>query len=325
MIKYIIRRMIYMIPILLGVNVITFILFFMVNTPDDMARMQLGNKNVTPAAIERWKASKGYDKPLFFDSSKQFPENISESLFYNQTKKLVRFDFGLSDGGRDINYDITTRMYPSLAIAIPSLILGLLANISFALIIVFFKDSYIERWGTIICILLMSISGLFYIIAGQYLFGKLWKLVPISGYLPGINAVYFVALPVMIAIISGIGSGVRWYRSLLLEEYFKPYAITARAKGLSDLQVLKRHLLPNAMIPIVTSIVAILPLLFMGSLLTESFFGIPGLGSYTIDAISQQDFAIIRVMVFIGTLLYMLGLMMTDIVYTWVDPRIRLS
>lgn len=325
MFSYIIKRLIYMIPILLGVSVITFVLFFMVNTPDDMARMQLGNKNITPDAINRWKQSKGYDKPLFFDKSKNFPQNMTNSLFYNQTTKLFSFEFGSSDGGRDINNDIKTRMYPSLAIAIPSLFLGILVNITFALLIVFFKNSRIERNGIIACIVMMSISGLFYIIAGQYFFGKIWKITPISGYIPGKQAIYFVILPVIVAIISGIGSGVRWYRSLLLEEYYKPYATTARAKGLSQLQVLKRHILPNSLIPIVTSVVAILPLIFMGSLLTESFFGIPGLGSYTIDAINQQDFAVIRAMVFIGTILYMFGLILTDIVYTLVDPRIRFN
>ncbi|MEE3003804.1 MAG: ABC transporter permease [Pseudomonadota bacterium] len=325
MLSYILKRTLYMIPILLGVNIITFMLFFMVNTPDDMARMQLGNKNITPDAIERWKISKGYDKPLFYNQAENFPRNIKKTLFYSQTKSLVTFEFGTSDGGRDINFDIKKRMYPSLAIAVPSLILGILVNISFSLLIVFFRNSYIEKGGIVLCIILMSISGLFYIIAGQYLVGKLWKLVPISGYIPGINAISFIILPVTIAVISGIGSGVRWYRTLLLEEYHKPYAITARSKGLSQLQVLSRHILPNSLIPIVTSVVAILPLIFLGSLLTESFFGIPGLGSYTIDAISQQDFAIIRAMVFLGTVLYMIGLILTDIVYTIVDPRIRFN
>ena len=325
MLGYIIKRLCYMLPILAGVSIITFVLFFMVNSPDDMARMQLGNKNITPEAIERWKHSKGYDKPLFINNATDFPQNITDTLFFSQNKKLITFNFGNSDSGRNINNDIKSRMYPSLAIAVPSLILGILVNISFSLLIVFFKDSLIERIGIILCIIMMSISGLFYIIAGQYFFGKVWQLTPISGFIPGRQAIYFVILPILVSIISGVGSGIRWYRSLLLEEYYKPYAITARAKGLSQLQVLARHILPNSLIPIVTSVVAILPLIFMGSLLTESFFGIPGLWSYTIDAIGQQDFAIIRAMVFLGTILYMVGLILTDIVYTLVDPRIKFN
>ena len=312
-----------MIPVLLGVNLLTFMLFFMINSPDDMARMQLGNKNITPAAIEKWKISKGYDKSLFWDSRENFPQSATHTLLYTQTKKLFQFDFGLSDAGRDINADIQTRMTPSLAIALPALFLGILINASFALLLVFFKGSYFERLGIFVCITLMSISGLFFIIAGQYFLGKVWKFVPISGYLHGKQALYFIILPVLVSIASNFGAGARWYRSLLLEEMHKPYALTARAKGLTPLEVLKHHIFPNTLIPIVTGIVAILPLLFLGSLLTESFFAIPGLGSYTIDALNQQDFAIIRVMVFLGTILYMIGLIATDIVYTIVDPRIR--
>jgi peptide/nickel transport system permease protein len=169
----------------------------------------------------------------------------------------------------------------------------------------------------------MSISGLFYIIGGQYLISKLWRLVPISGYSGELDAWKFLILPVLIGVISGIGSSVRWYRTIFLEEIGKDYVRTARAKGLSELTVMFRHVLRNAMIPILTGVVVVIPLLFMGSLLTESFFGIPGLGSYTIDAISAQDFAVVRAMVFIGSVLYIVGLILTDISYTFVDPRIR--
>ena len=129
----------------------------------------------------------------------------------------------------------------------------------------------------------------------------------------------------IIGVVSGIGSGARWYRTFFLEEAGKDYIRTARAKGLSEMLVLFRHILRNALIPIVTGVVVILPLLFMGSLLTESFFAIPGLGSYTIDAINNQDFAIVRVMVFLGSVLYIIGLILVDITYTIVDPRVRLA
>ena len=169
----------------------------------------------------------------------------------------------------------------------------------------------------------MSISGLFYIIGGQYLVSKLWRLVPISGFAAGVDAWKFVILPVAIGVVSGIGSSSRWYRTIFLEEIGKDYVRTARAKGLSELTVLFRHVLRNAMIPILTGVVVVIPLLFMGSLLTESFFGIPGLGSYTIDAINAQDFAVVRAMVFIGSVLYIVGLVLTDLSYTLVDPRVR--
>jgi len=128
---------------------------------------------------------------------------------------------------------------------------------------------------------------------------------------------------VVFGVLGGLGSAARWYRTIFLEEINQDYVRTARAKGLSELSVLFRHVLRNAMIPILTGVVVVIPLLFMGSLLTESFFGIPGLGSYTIDAINAQDFSVVRSMVFIGSVLYIVGLILTDISYTLVDPRIR--
>jgi peptide/nickel transport system permease protein len=171
----------------------------------------------------------------------------------------------------------------------------------------------------------MSISGLFYIIGGQYLVSKLWNLVPVSGYAGGIEAWRFVLLPVIVGVAGGIGASTRWYRTIFLEEMGKDYVRTARAKGLSEAAVLFRHVLRNALIPILTGVVAVIPLLFMGSLVMEAFFAIPGLGSYTIDAINAQDFAVVRAMVFLGSVLYIAGLILTDVSYTLVDPRVRLA
>jgi len=323
MINYIIRRFLYAFPLLMGVNILTFVLFFIVNSPDDMARMQLGQKHVTQQAVDNWKQQRGYDLPLLWNTNANNP--VTETIFYQKSIGLFVFDFGISDSGRNIGSDIKQRMWPSLAIALPSLIVGLLVNISVALLMVLFRNSYIELSSIILCVMLMSISSLFYIIGGQFLVGKLLRLVPISGYDTGLDAIKFLILPVLIAVISGIGSGARWYRTLFLEEVEKDYVRTARAKGLTEAQVLFKHVLRNALIPILTGVVVVLPLLFMGSLITESFFSIPGLGSYTIDAINRQDFAIVRSMVFLGSALYIVGLLMTDISYTLVDPRVRLS
>jgi peptide/nickel transport system permease protein len=171
----------------------------------------------------------------------------------------------------------------------------------------------------------MSISYLFYIIGGQYMVAKSWRLVPISGFDAQGQIWKFLILPVLVGVIAGIGSGARWYRTLFLEEANQDYVRTARAKGCSEITILFRHILPNALIPILTGVVVLIPTLFMGSLLIESFFGIPGLGSYMLDAIRSQDFAIVRSMVFIGSILYITGLILTDISYTWADPRVRLS
>ncbi len=323
MIQYIIRRFLYAFPLLMGVNILTFVLFFVVNSPDDMARMQLGQKHITQQSVDNWKQQRGYDLPLLWNQQAANP--VTETIFYQKSITLFAFQFGISDSGRNIGTDIKQRMWPSLAVALPSLLVGLIVNISVALMMVLFRNSYLELSSIILCVILMSISSLFYIIGGQFVISKLLRLVPISGYDTGINAFKFLLLPVIIAVISGIGSGARWYRTLFLEEVEKDYVRTARAKGLTETQVLFSHILQNAMIPILTGVVVILPLLFMGSLITESFFSIPGLGSYTIDAINRQDFAIVRSMVFLGSVLYIFGLLLTDISYTLVDPRVRLS
>jgi len=324
MMAYIIRRVLYALPILVGVNLLTFLLFFVVNTPDDMARLHLGMKRVTPEAIEKWKADHGYNKPIAFNSAASGMEKLSDTIFFEKSVRLFLFDFGRADDGRNIGADIRERMWPSLAIALPSLILGLFVNITAAMLIAFFRATYIDTWGVILAVAMMSISSLFYIIGGQFIFSKTLRLVPISGYDGGLNAVKFLILPVIIGLVAGVGSGMRWYRTIFLEEISKDYVRTARAKGLSELRVLFRHVLRNALVPILTGVVVVIPLLFMGSLITESFFSIPGLGSYTIDAINSQDFGIVRAMVFLGSVLYILGLILTDISYTWVDPRVRL-
>jgi peptide/nickel transport system permease protein len=325
MLNYILRRLLYAIPILLGVNLLTFALFFMVNTPDDMARIHLGAKHVTPEAITRWKSEHGYDKPLFLNASAAGIEKVTDTLFVEKSLKLFVLDFGAADDGRDIAREIGQRMWPSLAIALPTFVVGLLAYLSFALLLVFFRGTALDTGGVILCVALMSISGLFYVIGGQYLMGKLWHWFPISGYQPGLDAWKFMVMPVLVSLIGGIGDSSRFYRALFIEEIGKDYVRTARAKGLSDLRVLFKHVLGNAMIPILTGVVVVIPRLFMGSLIIESFFGIPGLGSYTIDAIQAQDFAIVRSMVFLGSLLYIVGLVLTDISYTWADPRVRLE
>ena len=325
MIAYIIRRILYAIPILIGVNLLTFTLFFVVNTPDDMARMQLGIKRVTPEAIEKWKQQRGYDKPLFLDTASAGTNKVTDTIFWQKSASMFVFDFGYSDDGRSIEREIVTRMGPSLAIALPTFIIGLVVYVSFALLMTLFRATALDIAGVALCVLLMSISGLFYIIGGQFLVSKLWHLVPVSGYDGGASAFKFVALPILIGVAGGIGSSSRWYRTIFLEEIGKDYVRTARAKGLSELRVLFTHVLKNAMIPILTGVVVVIPLLFMGSLLTESFFGIPGLGSYTIDAINAQDFSVVRAMVFLGSALYIAGLILTDISYTVVDPRVRLQ
>ena len=320
---YIIRRIFYGILVLIGVNFFTFLLFFAVNTPDDMARLAIGGRRVTTEAIEKWKVERGYDKPLLINQTASGTAKFTDTVFFERSVPLFVFDFGSSDAGRDITHEVSERVGPSLALALPTFVLGVLVSVLFSLLLVFFRGTYLDFWGVVMCVALLSISSLFYIIAGQYLFSKVLRLVPLSGFEGGISMVKFLALPVLIGIISRLGPEARFYRTLFLEEIGKDYVRTARAKGLSERVVLLRHVLRNASLPILTSTISAIPLLFLGSLIAESFFGIPGLGSYTMDAINAQDFSVVRAMTFIGSTLYIIGLLLADISYTIADPRVR--
>ena len=327
MLHYIFRRSLYGLLILLGVNLATFLLFFTVNTPDDMARLNIGGKRVTEAQIQKWKAERGYDKPLYINDSKQGTEQITETIFWERSVSLFTFDFGRADGegAGDIGYQVRQRMVVSLQLAVPLFILQLMLSVVFALTLVFFRHSRIDFWGVVLCVVMLSISALFYIMVGQYFFARLAKLVPVSGYAGALDAVKFLILPIFLSLLARLGGEGRFYRAMFLEEIGKDYVRTARAKGLSEPLVLFRHVFRNALIPIITSAGSFLPSLFLGSLLIESFFGIPGLGAYAIDAIGGQDFAIVRTMVFIGAVLYILSFILVDIGYSIADPRIRLS
>ncbi|GAA5088367.1 ABC transporter permease [Paenalcaligenes hermetiae] len=323
MARYIWRRLGYGVLVLLGVNLLTFVLFFAVNTPDDMARLAIGGQRISPEAIEQWKEQHGYNKPLFINTAQSGLAVVQDTIFYERSVPLLRWDFGFSDSGHDISQEIKNRMGPSLALAVPTFILGLAASVSFSLFLVFFRHTRIDFYGVVLCVILLSISGLFYIIAGQWLFAKVLRWVPYSGWTQGMDTTRFLILPIVIGVISRLGAESRFYRSLFLEEIAKDYIRTARAKGLSEPYVLFKHLLRNALLPILTGTVSAIPLLFMGSLISESFFGIPGLGSYTIEAINAQDLSIVRAMVFLGSALYIVGLILADVSYTVADPRVR--
>ena len=327
MIKYLIRRFGYGVLILVGVNLATFFLFFTVNRPDDMARLNLGGKRVTQEAIEKWKSERGYDKPLYINNSKSGTEAITDTIFWERSVSLFALDFGRADGesAGNIGQEVSTRMWVSLKLALPLFVLQVIASTAFALLLVMFRHSRLDFWGVVSCVLMLSISSLFYIIVGQYLFSRVLKLAPISGFANGFDAVKFLVLPIGLSLIARLGGEARLYRAMFLEEIGKDYVRTARAKGLAESAVLYRHVLRNALIPIITSAGSYLPYVFLGSLVFESFFGLPGLGAYVIEAIGKQDFAIVRTMVFLGSLLYIATFMLIDVAYTWVDPRVRLT
>jgi peptide/nickel transport system permease protein len=327
MLNYIVRRMLYGVLVLAGVNLATFFLFFTVNTPDDMARLNIGGKRVTQEQIDKWKAERGYDRPLYWSGAESGTEKLTRTVLWERSVSLMALQFGRSDSTRsvDIGYEVRTRMWVSLQLALPLFVLQLIASVAFSLLLVFFRHSRIDFWGVVLCVVMLSISSLFYIIVGQFLFSRVLRLVPISGYAPGLDAMRFLILPVLLSLLSHLGTEARLYRAMFLEEIGKDYVRTARAKGLSELRVLGRHVLRNALMPIVTSAGSYLPYVFLGSLVFESFFGIPGLGAFVIEAISGQDFAIVRSMVFLSALLYIGSYLVIDLLYSVIDPRVRLA
>jgi peptide/nickel transport system permease protein len=327
MLNYVVRRLLYGVLILIGVNLATFFLFFTVNTPDDMARLNIGGKRVTPELIEKWKIERGYDKPLYFNDAKAGSEKLTETIFWERSVSLFTFDFGRADSesAGDIGAEVAKRMWVSLQLAVPIFVLQIIASVSFALLLVMFRHTKLDLAGVVLCVVMLSISALFYIIVGQYLFARVLKLVPASGYAGGLDLLRFLILPVALSALARLGTEARLYRAMFLEEIGKDYVRTARAKGLAEGAVLRRHVLRNALIPIVTSAGGYLPYVFLGSLVFESFFGIPGLGAYVIEAIGKQDFAIVRTMVFVGAVLYIASYILIDIAYTWIDPRVRLT
>jgi peptide/nickel transport system permease protein len=326
MLTYILRRILYALPILIGVNLITFALFFFVYSPNDMARSILGDKRVAPAMIEQWKLEHGYNLPRIINRAEHGARKLTQTIFWQKSMPLFLLRFGRSDmDGTIISTEIQRRIWPSLHITLPMFLLSLSVAVVVAMLVAFYRGTYLDAAALMVCVLLMSISLLFYIIGGQFLLAKYLRLFPISGYDTGAQGVRFVLLPIVIGFLGGLGGGVRYNRTVFLEEINKDYIRTARAKGLGEGAVLFRHALKNAMIPILTSVIVTIPFLITGNLLLENFFGIPGMGSYVIDAIQKQDFAVVRSMVYLGSLLYVTSLVLVDISYTLVDPRIRLK
>jgi peptide/nickel transport system permease protein len=313
MLRYAIRRILYAVPILVGVLVLTHMLFFGIVPKEVIARQNLGQKNPSPQQVQQWLKDHGYDKSP--------AEQLKRS-----TVDMLLFKFGKSDTtGEDIWSRIKQGAGPSFIVSSMIFWTALVVALTSALLVAYFRGTYVDRFGTFLCVLLMSISAVVYVIGLQFLLGKILKYGPVWGFDPESDLIKFVAVPVAVGVIMGIGAEIRIFRTFLLDEINQDYVRTARAKGVAETAVLLKHVFKNASIPVITSTVAAIPTLILGGLLIENFFGIPGLGSYTVDAINSQDFAVVRAMVFLGTLLYIVGLILTDLMYAVVDPRVRLE
>ena len=324
MFSYIVRRLLYVIPIVFGVMLVTFILFFVLQSPETMARNVLG-KRANPQNVQAWLHQRGYDKPLFFNTRPG--EKTFDSIFFNQMKSFATFNLGTSDvTGRELKEVLKQGALPSLLITLPAFITGLAIAVIVSLYLVFLRHSPLDTAGVFVCVALMSIPAMVYIIFGQGVIALALNYFPAFGFqIAGLSTLKFLLLPVALMVIIGLGRDVRMYRAIFLEEISQDYIRTAQAKGVSNERLLLVHVLKNGMISLITLTVSYLPLLILGSLLIENFFGIPGLGNALFIGIQTTDFATVRAFVFVGALLIQVGFIVTDICYALVDPRIRLS
>ena len=327
MIKYTLRRIAEVIPTTFGILLLSFILFNVVG--GSPAEVILG-KNATAESIAAFNHKWGYDKPLVLDfSALRFHGFRIENAAKVFDTQFVGFVKGLATG--DLGYSLEMKepvaetlkrgLAPSLSLTVPILLGGTAIALMLAMLSAAFRGRFADKAVLFGSTVLMSVNYVIWVLLGQFLFSYKLGLFPVWGY----ESWFYLALPVFIGIFSSLGTDIRFFRTAILDELYKPYVLTARSKGLSRTAVLMRHVLPNAMIPIVTYVSLSIPWLFTGSLLLESFFGIPGLGSVSINAIHSADMAVVRAVVVLGALLYQFVNLATDLLYAALDPRVRFS
>ncbi len=248
--------------------------------------------------------------------------NLFDSQLVYYFDRLFHWDFGVSHStNQRVSTLLADGVVPSLMLTLPIFIIGLFTSITLSLLCAFWRDTWVDRFFVLFSVALMSINYLVYIVAGQYFLGFKAGWFPVWGF----ESVRYLALPVLIGVISGLGGNLRFYRTIMLDEAHRDYVRTARAKGVSRSRVLFRHILKNAMIPIITDVVIAIPFLYTGSLLLESFFGIPGLGYLGINAINSSDVDVVRAIVLIGSFMFVIANLLSDICYAFVDPRVKLK
>jgi peptide/nickel transport system permease protein len=311
MFVYIVRKILNTIPTIFGVALIIFVLFNLVG--GDPTYQMLG-KHATQHQIEELRHEYGFDKPKI----EQFGDYL---------KQIVTFDYGRSYATKQpISRMIQDGIGPSLTLTVPAFFLTTILAVSIGLLVAYFRGKAIDKLAVVFCVFGMSLPMLAYILFGQYFLAYKMGWFPISGFETAWpDRFEYVLLPVIIFVAVSLGYDVRFYRTAVLEEVNQDYVRTARAKGLTEPRIFFKHVLKNSMVPILTNVVIEIPLLILGAFLLESFFGIPGLGSITIDALHNSDFPVIKAMTTLQALLFIGGNLATDVLYTLVDPRVSLK
>ena len=310
MLRYIGKRFLQVIPTTFGILVLTFVLFNVVG--GSPAETILG-KNATAESIAAFNRLHGFDKPLLFALDSQFITFVSN---------LLKGELGYSVELKEPVTSVLLRgVGPSLSLTVPILVGGTLLALMLALLSAAWRGKWVDKSILVASTVLMSVNYVVWVLAGQFFLAYKAGLFPIWGY----ESAAYLALPVLIGIVSSLGVDVRFFRTALLDEIYKPYILTARSRGRSAAYILVFHVLRNALIPIVTYVSLSIPYLFSGSLLLESFFGIPGLGSVAINAIHSSDMAVVRGVVVMSALVYQFVNLLTDLAYAALDPRVRLK
>ena len=311
MTNYIIRRLLYLIPVLLGVSFLIFLLFNVV--AGDPTAVLLG-KNATARQMEELREQLGLNKPLLMQ-------------YLDVVKSAFTFDFGRSWATKqEITYMLKQGAYPSLTLTIPAFVISTILSLFISLFVAYYRGKGIDLFIRFLCIAGMSISALAYILGFQWLFAYKLGWFEISGFEYGFpDFVPYIALPAIIWVILSLGPDVRFFRTVILDEIYQDYVRTARAKGLGEITILLKHVLRNAMIPIITYTVIQIPFLILGALLLENFFGIPGIGGMTLNALNNSDFPVIKAMAILSSVVYIIFSLVSDILYTIADPRVKLK
>jgi len=312
MTAYIIRRLLYTIPIVLGVLLLTFVLFTVAG--GDIS-LEIAGKGATQQTIDEIRQGYGLNKPLFFSW---------DSQFVNHFKNALTFDFGRARDREPVIDKIKRGVGASLSLTVPIFLGVVIISVGLSLIVAFVRGTVWDVLAVVICVAGMSVPYLSFILFGQYFLAYKWGLFPVF-FSPDLSMARNVALPVLIGIAAGLGGNLRFYRTVMLDEIRSDYVRTAFAKGLTTQRVLFKHVLKNAMIPIITRVVLAIPFLFLGSLLLERFFGIPGLGYLMVEAIGARDYFVIGAMTYVSAILFVVFNLITDICYVLIDPRVCLE
>ncbi|MFH1262170.1 MAG: ABC transporter permease [Pseudomonadota bacterium] len=311
MTAYILRRIVHAVPIILGVALVTFVIFHFAGGDPVLA---LAGKHATVQEVEALRHEYGFDRPLPIQ-------------FLRFVKQIVTLDF---DRSFHTKQTIGTMLADGAGVSLSLTALPFLVTVFLSVLLALFSAAmhrrFLDRFLVVTCVFGMSVPFLAYILFGQYILAYHFNLFPISGYeslFP--DRIRYLLLPWIIYVVVSVGYDTRFFRTVFLEELGKDYVRTATAKGASRARVLLVHVLPNALVPIITRVVIEIPFLFLGILLLENFFGIPGLGNLLYDALNNADWPVIQAMVVLGSVLYIVGNLVSDILYAWVDPRVRLG